>query len=160
VVEIQTAALEEANGGYVLHWTETNTLAMYFKSGNEYAKMRDQEKKGRKSCQEAWEGDDCNDGNQGQMLVVTVVSAVALAVTLFSMEMTAMDMAVGDLISKLMLAVYFLGSWMRCQELSLTIWNLPTYSRPAHSTHPKLVQLTCALMVKTSSALEWLKASI
>jgi hypothetical protein len=43
-------------------------------------------------------------------LPATVVSAVALAVTLLSMEMTAMEMAVGDLISNLVLAVYFLGS--------------------------------------------------
>jgi hypothetical protein len=47
VVEIRTAALEEANNGYVLHWTETNTLAMYFKSEKEYAKMRNQEKRGK-----------------------------------------------------------------------------------------------------------------
>lgn len=43
-------------------------------------------------------------------VVSAVVSAVALAVTLLSMEMTAMEMAVGDLISNLVLAVYFLGS--------------------------------------------------
>lgn len=47
MVEIRTAALEEANNGHVLHWTETNTLAMYFKSEEEYAKMRNQEKRGK-----------------------------------------------------------------------------------------------------------------
>jgi hypothetical protein len=120
VVEIRTAALEEANDGYVLHWTETNTLAMYFKSEKEHAKMRNQEKKGKRAAENREKGMFVMMRTRGQMLVeekeresklpATVVSAVALAVTLLYMEMTAMEMAVGDLISNLVLAVYFLGS--------------------------------------------------